>query len=276
MKHLILTFLLLATLPASAQPSGNRGEAEWFTVEILVFEQASERSVPPPDPVIPDTAGAVVLEERFSQSAAEDVRSTPLFPLPDSIRFLPAPDGARLLEEAQARLERSARYRPILRMAWRQRAGTMNNPLPVRVRGGREIGRLPSSEAATTLPAAVHRSVAGPDSPDSVREVDGTVALVRGRYLHFHADLVFREPDTSLVTRGAASVYGRTSPYSAFPTWHITERREIEPGQLQYFDHRRFGMIAVAMPWLAPEPAVEQPDVPNDRPSSPTTSADDS
>lgn len=274
MKHLILTFLLLATLPASAQPLGDRGEAEWFTVEVLVFEQASDRSVPPPEPVIPDTAGAVVLEERFRQSAADDVRSTPLFPLPDAVRFLPAPDGARLLEEAQARLERSARYRPILRMAWRQRAGTMSNPMPVRVRGGREIGHLPPGEAAATLPATVRKGVTGPDSPDAIREVDGTLALVRGRYLHFHADLVFREPDTSLVTRGAAPAFRRASPYSAFPTWHIAERREIEPGQIQYFDHRRFGMIAVAMPWLAPEPAVEQPDVPVERPSSPRTSSD--
>lgn len=271
MKYLIPTFLLLATLPASAQPSGDRGEAEWFTVEILVFEQASDRSVPPPEPVIPDTAGAVALEERFRHPAADDVQSTPLFPLPDSLRFLPAPDGERMLEEAHARLERSARYRPVLRMAWRQRVGTLSDPMPVRVRGGREIGRLPSGEAAATLPATVRKGLSGPDSSDVIREVDGTVALVRGRYLHFKADLVFREPDTSLVTRGVAPAYGRTSPYSAFPTWHIAERREIQPGQLQYFDHRRFGMIALVMPWLAPEPAVQHPDVPDDRPSGPTT-----
>lgn len=262
MKHLILTLLLLAALPAAAQPSSNPDEADWYTVEFVVFEQASDRSVPPPDPVVPDTANAVVLEERFSRSAAEDVRAGPLLPLPDALRFLPAPEGPLTLDEAYARLERSPRYRPILRMAWRQRVGGLRNPVPVRVRGGEELGPLGSDETEASLPAAsIRQGVSNTSDSRTIWEVDGTMALVRGRYLHLQLDLVFREPRGSLVTRGVAPAYGNAGPYAGFPTWHIAERREIRPGELQYFDHRRFGVIAVATPWLVPEQEPAQPDI---------------
>lgn len=262
MKHLILTLLLLAALPAAAQSSSDPEDADWYTVELVVFEQASDRSAPPPDPVVPDTANAVVLEERFSRSAAEDVQTGPLLPLPDALRFLPAPDGTLTLDEAYARLERSPRYRPILRMAWRQRVGGLRNPVPVRVQGGEELGRLGSDEIETALPASsIRRGVSNTPDSRAIREVDGTVALVRGRFLHLQLDLVFREPGSSLVTRGVAPAYGNAGPYARFPTWHIAERREIRPGELQYFDHRRFGVIAVATPWLVPEKEPAQPDI---------------
>lgn len=271
MKYLILTLLLLPALPAAAQSSSDPENADWYTVELVVFEQASDRSAPPPDPVVPDTANAVILEERFSRPAAEDVQTGPLLPLPDALRFLPAPDGTLTLDEAYARLERSPRYRPILRMAWRQRVGGLRNPVPVRVQGGEELGRLGSDENGTALPApSIRQGIS--NTPRAIREVDGTIALVRGRYLHLQLDLVFREPGTSLVTRGVAPAYGNAGPYARFPTWHIAERREIRPGELQYFDHRRFGVIAVATPWLVPEQEPAQPDI---AANAPVESADE-
>lgn len=255
MKHLTLTLLLIASLPAMAQRSSDQPAADWYTVELLVFEQASERNPPPPaNPEVPDTADAVVLQERFEETAAEDLMAGPLLPLPQALRFLPAADGTGTLDEARARLERSPRYRPIVRLAWRQRVAAFSDPVPVRVQGGDVLDRREPESVEPTLLRETGRNA---DRELAIHEVDGKVALVRGRYLHLHVDLVFREQAPSILARGTASTYGDTDPYSAFPTWHIAERREIQPGELQYFDHRRFGVIAVATPWLAPEPDSE-------------------
>lgn len=260
MKHLTVTLLLLASLPAMAQRSNNEPAADWYTVELLVFEQASGRNPPPPaDPVVPDTADAVALQERFERTAAEDVMAGPMLPLPQALRFLPASEDAGTLEEARVRLERSPRYRPIVRLAWRQRVSAFSDPVPVRVQGGEVLARR---EPESMEPALLREAGRKDDRELAIHEVDGTVALVRGRYLHLHVDLVFRERAPSILARGPAPTYGDTGPYSAFPTWHIAERREIQPGELQYFDHRRFAVIAVAMPWLAPEPDVETSPVP--------------
>lgn len=255
MKHLTLTLLLIASLPAMAQRSNNQPEADWYTVELLVFEQASQRNPPPPaDPAVPDTTDAVDLQEQFEQTAPDDVMAGPLLPLPRALRFLPAPEGAGTLDEARIRLERSPRYRPIVRLAWRQRVAAFSDPVPVRVRGGEVLARR---EPESVGPALLRETGQDTDRELAVHEVDGKVALVRGRYLHLHVDLVFRERAPSILARGTAPTYGDTGPYSAFPTWHIAERREIQPGELQYFDHRRFGVIAVATPWLTLEPDSE-------------------
>lgn len=251
MKHLTSILLLLAATPVMAQPADDPPSGDWYTVELLVFEQASERDPPPSaDPVIPDTGNAVSLQERFQQTAADDMPARPMLPLPEALRFLPAPEETRSLGEAELRLERSPRYRPIVRLAWRQRVAAFSDPVPVRVQGGEELDRLKPDNVGDSL-----LTETGPDGQlnRTITEVDGTVALVRGRYLHLNVNLVFRERTRSIVSRGTAVGYGDAGPYAAFPTWHIGERREIQPGELQYFDHRRFGVIAVATPWLAPE-----------------------
>lgn len=256
MKYLTLTLLLLAGQPAQAQSPGDPPETDWYTVEIVVFEQASERNAPPPaDPAVPDTSNAVLIDEQLERRAADGMRTRPLLPLPDGLRILPAPEGTRALDEVRARLDRSPRYRPVLHMAWRQRVAAFSDPVPVRVHGGRELARLGPGRSETTIDAReLLEGGSTPGRPRTVEEVDGTVSLVRGRYLHLNVDLVFREPTSSLVERGTVTAHGAARPYAAFPTWHIGERRQIQAGEMQYFDHRRFGVIAVALPWLALEP----------------------
>lgn len=265
MRYLTILTILLAATPARAQQGGD-AMTDWFTVELIVFEQAGNRGTPPPDPYVPDTSRAVNLEEEFDQPGVAEGPARLLLPLPDAVRFLPAPPEAGTLESAWQRLERSASYRPVVRMAWRQRVGAFSNPIPVRVRGGEVIAHREADRAAPTLaeggtlPAAgLSQGASGAREPRAVHEIDGTIALVRGRFLHVNADLVFRDSSTSLVTRGVSPAYGDRNALAAFPTWHITERREIQPGEVHYFDHPRFGVIVVATPWLAPEETDEAP-----------------
>lgn len=264
MRYLTALILALSSLPVLAQRGGEQ-ETDWFTVEFIVFEQAGDRATPAPDPHVPDTTRAVELEEEFQEAGYRNGPAQLLFPLPDALRFLPAPPEGGVLDQARQRLEGSPRYRPILSMAWRQRVGAFSNPVPVRVRGGGVLGHRLSDDAAPTLAsngtlptAGLPEGASAAKDSRAIHEVDGTVSLVRGRYLHLNLDLVFRERDSTLVTRGASPAYTANRSLASFPTWRIAERREIRPGQLHYFDHHRFGVIAVARPWLAPGAAEDE------------------
>lgn len=73
--------------------------------------------------------------------------------------------------------------------------------------------------------------------------VDGTVTLVRGRFLHLDVDLSLLE------------AAGRTVKYSDdpgnLPLYRLTESRRIRSSELHYFDHPRFGVIARVTPVAA-------------------------
>jgi hypothetical protein len=75
--------------------------------------------------------------------------------------------------------------------------------------------------------------------------VDGTITLIRERYLHLDVDL-------RLVMAGG----GASAPYPAASgrqAYRLTEKRRIRSNELHYFDHPRFGVIARVTPYESPE-----------------------
>jgi hypothetical protein len=65
-------------------------------------------------------------------------------------------------------------------------------------------------------------------------QLDGTVTLVRERFLHLDVDLVLQ------------SIYT------------LDETRRVRSGERHYFDHPMFGVIAEVTPYSAPAPAAPQ------------------
>ena len=83
--------------------------------------------------------------------------------------------------------------------------------------------------------------------------VEGTITLIKERYLHLDVDLLL------MTARG-----GTPAPYAdgpgRSPAFRLAEKRRIRSGELHYFDHPRFGMIARVTPYEAPEEqAVPEP-----------------
>ncbi len=94
-------------------------------------------------------------------------------------------------------------------------------------------------------------------------EIDGTLMLYLGRFVHLVTDLTWSVPDQGyasddpLSSAPAAEVpyfgdtdtefgYGsrRTEPDTVYINYRITEDRIMRNGDTRYFDHPRFGMIA--------------------------------
>jgi len=142
--------------------------------------------------------------------------------MPDAYRP-PARDAAvtdlaaapRRLQRIADALNRSGAYRVLEHRAWRQTAHDRSRavPLPVNAAGG---------------------------------QLDGTVTLVRERFLHLDVDLVLQ------------SMYA------------LDETRRMRSGERHYFDHPMFGVIAEVTPYSAPAPAVPEETV---SPDSGVTSA---
>ena len=76
--------------------------------------------------------------------------------------------------------------------------------------------------------------------------VEGTVKLVRERYLHLDIDLLLKPAQAGYDTQPAST-----------PVFQLREKRRIRSTTVHYFDHPRFGMIATVTPYISPEAALE-------------------
>lgn len=280
-RRIVFAFALFAavTLEVQAQqgtrPVDSEPEPKWFTIELVVFEQAGshDEGAPPPDRREPALADAVELDRVFEQLQGQVPASPPPDPSESAIPllgamsgerfpggypdFLPVPQQDLALSDAVNRMRKTATYRPLAHMAWRQRAGTFGDARRIRVTGGRVLERRePARRSAetgtddgagrTSRPVALPVNVAMAAEPEAVHELDGTATFSEGRFRHLSLELYLREPRRPGPMRMLQGNEG-----DGMPAWRLNERRRVEAGQLQYFDHHRFGAIALVRPWVS-------------------------
>ena len=136
-----------------------------------------------------------------------------------------APGTLHLQAEAQT-LKRSAGYHLLRHLAWRQSV----------------VDRKHAQDIE--LPAA---------SNDTPVRVEGTVRVAVERYLHLYLDL--KLVDTTLTLNADFSDYD-------LPEFRMTQHRRMRSKELHYFDHPKFGVIALITPYVPPEPAPVNAQVP--------------
>jgi hypothetical protein len=115
-------------------------------------------------------------------------------PLGGILSELPA--SAHRMQRIAESLNRSGAYRVLAHRAWRQSARNRAGAVPFQI------------------------SAAGDD-------LDGTITLVRERFLHLDVDLMLQ---------------------SSYP---LAEKRRVRSGELHYFDHPMYGVIAEVTPHAA-------------------------
>ena len=128
-------------------------------------------------------------------------------------------------------LARSAPYRPIAHFAWRQSVTDRQRAKPVEVPAGNR-------------------------NPERAY-VDGLVRVSVERYLHLDLNLRLHLPATT--TEAAALEYG-------IPEIRLRQKRRMRSNELHYFDHPRFGVIALITPYEAVEVPPET-DIPANIPA---------
>jgi len=134
----------------------------------------------------------------------------------DQVRELPV--GTYRLNGISNGLRQSSAYSVLLHKAWRQ-------PVYDKTNTGYQINTLAENGKNT---------------------LKGSVRLIRERFLHLDADL-FMTPASS-----RTAVMDPQAPYTS-PVFELREKRRINSNTVYYFDHPRFGMIAMVRPYYSPE-----------------------
>lgn len=137
----------------------------------------------------------------------------------NSDRIIKLPVDAYRLNGISNGLRQSSGYSVVFHRAWRQPVYDRTKAVGYPVHAVAENGRI---------------------------NVEGSVRLIRERFLHLDADLVLVPAGSSNAGTGADSLH--TSP-----VFELSEKRRIKSNTVHYFDHPRFGMIATVKPYYSPE-----------------------
>lgn len=134
-------------------------------------------------------------------------------PPPDEAAVLPDNKFSRLrrsdftMGDIRARLDRLDAYRPVMHFGWTQ----------------------------TTYPAELTRSIKLSSLTTPAAGFDGTVKLYLSRFLHLVVDLQMNTETERLADTFAPA---------AAVSYRIQEDRIFRSGELRYFDHPKFGVLA--------------------------------
>ena len=217
---------LLCCAPAWAQEStdgADEVELRRYTVEVIVFRYAEDVGTggelflpdepePLPDEEAPEFTDAV------TPPRPEPVPEEEPEPLPDPELVLLAEEDFQLTD-AFVRLEDLDAYEPLMHFGWTQFVFEENQ----------------------TEAVPLYRFARPPE------DLDGTLMMYLGRYLHLVVDLRLRKPETELPAENAPgfSAFGTAPETPTMPTYYrILEDRILKNGELRYFDHPKYGMLA--------------------------------
>jgi len=189
----LLRGLLLLALFAPAPAM-----AERYRVDLIVFIDRSAPAGESTQPLqLPDVARAL-----------EPYEATPLRNA--GIEILP--DEQFGLTEEWSRLRNSKNHQPILRVAWLQKDPPAERGASLRLHWGNTFTDVSRQGSRLVYP------------------VDGSVALLAGRYLHLDAELVHTQSDAS----------------GALRSFRLKERRRLRRDELHHLDSPRIGILARA------------------------------
>lgn len=217
---------LLLVLPLVQAQEAPPDESNLFHVEVVVFAHDTQPEVFyrwPGEPAVSQAVDVVQLATGDSWASADGRE-----------RVWPA--ALAELEGAWSRLRRLSRYQPLVSAAWDQTAEVFGRSPVVQVHGG---------EIVHDAGAAV--SLFEDAGPRGVEQVAGVVELERGRFLHLRVDIAYRRPQRADggSLPGMTREDGRFDLDRPYQTFRIAEKRQIRLGQIQYFDHAQFGVLAV-------------------------------
>ncbi len=157
-------------------------------------------------------------------------------PTPEQAGLKLLPPDQYVLDDVYSHLRRLDAYRPILRTAWVQPTLEKNETMPINLR---RLGNPPL-------------------------RLDGTITLYLSRFLHLVVDLSLEEksPLRVPVDDNRVRQFGDRSSLrfdreavTPIVTYRIEEDRIVRNGELRYYDHPRFGVIAKI--WRVEEEVAE-------------------
>jgi hypothetical protein len=227
---LILPALVLAQ---DATDESAEEEIRRYTVEVIIFRYAQDvgtgNEMFLPDELVEEVAadGLELIDEVPQEPEPQVIQ--PLEPeeepepLPD-IELVLLEEESYQLVDAYERLERLDAYEPVMHFGWTQATWP--------------------EEQTEAIP--LHLFARPPE------ELDGSLTLYLGRYLHLVVELQWRAPETAIDAAAPAQGLGglempaeATGELVSPPVYYrISEDRIMRNGEVRYYDHPKFGLLA--------------------------------
>jgi hypothetical protein len=198
-------------------------DADGETGDGATPEPASDRSAENARQDRPAGAPASAQDADTAAGTADGEPEEPVF------RFMPLPEEALQLKDLYRRLAGTNGYEPLLHVAWQQ----------------------PGYEPADARPLDLSRLA---ELPERLR---GEARLYRSRFLHLELQLeLLSAPRGDLPARGTqqplpqAGGMAEGEPLAALApdVYRLSERRKLRSGELHYYDHPRYGVVAKVTP----------------------------
>jgi hypothetical protein len=271
----LLACLFILQPNAVAQTEPDR----WYTVQLLIFKNLRSENFSaerwPTEWTLPDTANSVDLNDVGRHI----------------VDFAPLESKQLSLAGDFDKLKNSSRYEPLVQLAWKQRGLDSNAAVGVKIRAGKKytpLSPLVRKAGEESLRFGIFEAVGGGDGyiqkmavrrysetaadKNSLAELEGTVKIVLGRYLHIYTDLLLVQPVTVVQEDAARNESGvmaqptyrviwpsseqtnqsqQADAGQGLPTLHgfnIKGHRRMRSGEIHHLDHPLLGVLVKVEP----------------------------
>lgn len=170
--------------------------------------------------VIPDLGGSISLSQGSPSNG-----------------FILLPSDTYTLTGKATALNKSGKYRVLKHMAWLQPGLAREDAIAVRINAGKNYSNEFKERSFSSTDFNDRRLPAN----HPVNELDGTVKIVLGRYLHLYTDLAYRK----VFNLGSSDALGRNRILADFP---IETHRKMRSSTLHYIDHPYLGILIEIRP----------------------------
>ena len=234
-KLYLATVMILTQLTAVAHAKDYAIEVILFANKTGLYDTAEQFAA---NQIIPAPYRGIVLEN-IELDEVENKESL----------WLPLGPEEYTLNNIANQLKKSGRYRILQHVAWRQPIVDKANSQPILVRAGRDFSQLFPERAyrpiefSDTLTAEEEQNLT-----TEVRELDGTINIVIGRYIHFYTDLVYRLPRSN-----PTELRDALNRDQILVDYAIKSHRRMRSRELHYIDHPLVGILIEATPIEEPE-----------------------
>ena len=231
-KIILLTGLLFSA--ATSQAKDYAIEVILFANKTGLYDTAEQFAI---NQIISAPSNGIVLEE----IEIETQDGEPIEPLP---LWRPLHPDEYILNNVAERLKKSGRYRILQHLAWRQPVVDKANSQPIQIRAGRDFSELFPERAFRPIEFSDTLTDAEESNfTTEVRELDGTINIVIGRYIHLYTDLVYRLPRSN-----PTELRDALDRDQILVDYSIKSHRRMRSKELHYIDHPLVGVIVEAIP----------------------------
>ena len=156
-------------------------------------------------------------------------------------------DTTTTLIDHVAKLKRSSRYNVLIHQSWQQIGLSDADAINIQINSSETESTINKDTAIFPL----EKQTVKLDTQKTESNIEGSIKLILGRYLHIHTDLLYKR---------LKNTYRPNSPAlhsNIFDEFRIKSQRRMRSKELHYIDHPLLGILVLVSPIEEPAPTEE-------------------